>query len=71
MNLFSLRYSTNTSNNMLSTIVSIQPKDAGSGGGETRESVVYKLANDMLEKLPEDYIAHEVNIINTKKLFLL
>ena len=54
------RYQTNTANTMLSNIVSIQPKDAGSGGGETRESVVYKLADDMLEKLPPDYIPHEV-----------
>lgn len=45
---------------MLETIVNIQPKDTGGGSGETRESVVYKLANDMLEKLPMDYIPHEV-----------
>ena len=45
---------------MLSTIVSIQPKDSGGSGGETRESVVYKLADDMLSKLPGDYIPHEV-----------
>ena len=45
---------------MLETIVNIQPKDSGGGGGETRESVVYKLADDMLEKLPNDYIGYEV-----------
>ncbi|XP_052807224.1 dynein axonemal heavy chain 5-like isoform X2 [Mya arenaria] len=55
-----ITYSTNTANTMLETIVNIQPKDSGGGGGETRESVVYKLADDMLEKLPEDYIPHEV-----------
>ena len=54
------RYQTNTANNMLSTIVSIQPKDAGAGGGETRETVVYRLADDMLEKLPENYNPFEV-----------
>merc|ERR1719239_1256355 len=55
-----ITYQTNTANNMLSTIVSIQPKDAGSGGGETRETVVYRLADVMLEKLPDDYLPHEV-----------
>ncbi|KAK3724620.1 hypothetical protein RRG08_041104 [Elysia crispata] len=55
-----ITYQTNTANNMLSTIVNIQPKDAGGGSGETRETVVYRLADDMLEKLPEDYIPHEV-----------
>lgn len=46
---------------MLETIMNIQPKDSGGGGGETRESIVYKLADDMLEKLPSDYIPHEVS----------
>ena len=57
----SVRYSTNTANNMLATIVSIQPKDSSGSGGETRESVVYRLANEMLEKLPADFLDHEVN----------
>ena len=46
---------------MLATIVSIQPKDSSGSGGETRESVVYRLANEMLEKLPADFLDHEVN----------
>ena len=53
-------YQTNTANQMLSTIMSIQPKDASAGGGETRETVVYRLADDMLSKLPIDYNPHEV-----------
>ena len=48
---------------MLATIVNIQPKDAGSGGGETRETIVYRLADDMLDKLPEDYIPFEVGAL--------
>ena len=45
---------------MLESIVSIQPKDSSGEGEESRESVVYKLADDMLAKLPVDYISHEV-----------
>ena len=45
----------------LDTIMNIQPKDSGGGGGATRESVVYALADDMLSKLPPDYLPHEVS----------
>ena len=45
---------------MLDAILSIQPKDSGGGGGETRESVVYSMSTDMLEKLPPDYVPYEV-----------
>ncbi|CAF3386329.1 unnamed protein product [Rotaria sp. Silwood1] len=55
-----ITYQTNTADSILATIVNIQPKDAGAGGGETRESVVYRQCDDMLSKLPEDYIPHEV-----------
>ncbi|CAF0865917.1 unnamed protein product [Didymodactylos carnosus] len=55
-----ITYQTNTADSILSTIVNIQPKDAGAGGGETREAVVYRQSDDMLSKLPEDYIPHEV-----------
>ncbi len=56
------RYQTNTTNTMLGTIVSIQPKDSSNSGGETRESVVYHLATDMLDKLPKDYVPHLVGV---------
>ena len=45
---------------MLSTMVNIQPKDAGGGTGETRESAVYRQADEMLQKLPADYNPFEV-----------
>uniref|UniRef100_A0A3B4C567 AAA+ ATPase domain-containing protein n=1 Tax=Pygocentrus nattereri TaxID=42514 RepID=A0A3B4C567_PYGNA len=51
---------TNMASEILSTIINIQPKDSSSGGDETRESTVLRQANEMLEKLPADYVAHEV-----------
>jgi len=44
---------------VLDTILSIQPKDSG-GGGETRETVVYRLAEEFLSKLPRNYVDFEV-----------
>lgn len=55
-----ITYQTNLANETLSTIISIQPKDSGGGAGETREASVQRLAGDMLEKLPPDYVLHEV-----------
>ncbi|KAM7369544.1 hypothetical protein PAMP_010861 [Pampus punctatissimus] len=55
-----ITYQTNLANETLSTIINIQPKDSGGGAGETREASVQRLANEMLEKLPPDYVPHEV-----------
>ncbi|XP_010023155.1 PREDICTED: dynein heavy chain 8, axonemal-like, partial [Nestor notabilis] len=57
-----ITYQTNLANETLSIIVSIQPKDSSTGGGETREAVVQHLAGEMLEKLPPDYNPHEVKV---------
>ncbi|XP_042366785.1 dynein axonemal heavy chain 5 [Plectropomus leopardus] len=56
-----ITYQTNLANETLSTIISIQPKDSGGGAGETREASVQRQAGEMLEKLPPDYVPHEVS----------
>ncbi|XP_039763737.1 dynein heavy chain 5, axonemal [Pararge aegeria] len=55
-----ITYQINSAKDILDTILSVQPKEGGSQGGETRESIVYRLAEDMLEKLPKQYISFEV-----------
>nr|XP_023024907.1 dynein heavy chain 5, axonemal-like [Leptinotarsa decemlineata] len=55
-----ITYQINTAKGILDTILSVQPKEGGGGGGETRETVVYCLAEDMLEKLPQQYNSFEV-----------
>ncbi|XP_068458453.1 dynein axonemal heavy chain 8-like [Clinocottus analis] len=55
-----ITYQTNTSAEVLDTITNIQPKESGGGSGATRESIVYSMAEDMLEKLPPNYVPHEV-----------
>ena len=52
---------TNFANIALETIVSVQPKESSGGAGETRESVVFKQADEMLEKLPENFLPHKVS----------
>uniref|UniRef100_A0AAZ3S0U6 AAA+ ATPase domain-containing protein n=1 Tax=Oncorhynchus tshawytscha TaxID=74940 RepID=A0AAZ3S0U6_ONCTS len=72
-----ITYQTNTSAEVLDTITNIQPKESGGGAGETRESIVYRLAEDMLEKLPPNYVPHEVKgrlvkmgALNSMNIFL-
>ena len=45
----------------MDTILSVQPKESvGGKAGDTREAIVHRMADDMLRKLPRDYIPHEV-----------
>ena len=55
-----ITYQAKTARDILDTILNIQPKESSAGMGETRESIVFKMADDMLSKLPQDYIAHQV-----------
>ncbi|XP_031820772.1 dynein heavy chain 8, axonemal isoform X3 [Sarcophilus harrisii] len=72
-----ITYQSNTASAVLETITNIQPKESGGGAGETREAIVYRLAEDMLSKLPPDYIPHEVKArlikmghLNSMNIFL-
>ena len=61
MLLDNFRYQINTAKNVLDSIVSIQPKEGSTLSGETREAVVFRLAADMLNKIPMPYVDHEVS----------
>nr|XP_048312992.1 dynein axonemal heavy chain 5 [Myodes glareolus] len=55
-----ITYQSKLAKDVLDTILGIQPKDSSGGGDETRETVVTRLAEDMLQKLPEDYSPFDV-----------
>ncbi|XP_057352291.1 dynein axonemal heavy chain 5 isoform X2 [Manis pentadactyla] len=55
-----ITYQSKLARDVLDTTLGIQPKDSSGGGDETREAVVARLADDMLEKLPPDYSPFEV-----------
>lgn len=55
-----ITYQSNMTEEILSTMVSVQPKESSSGSGETREATVTRQVNDMLAKLPPDYDPFEV-----------
>ncbi|XP_076295220.1 dynein heavy chain 8, axonemal kl-3 [Lasioglossum baleicum] len=55
-----ITYQSNTTQAVLDTIMSVQPKEAGAGGGESREVLVARQATDMLKKVPPMYDPFEV-----------
>ncbi|XP_064553878.1 dynein axonemal heavy chain 5 isoform X1 [Drosophila montana] len=66
-----ITYQINSAKGILDTILSVQPKEGGGGGGESRESIVYQLAEDMLRKLPAQYNEYEVRENLTRMGILL
>lgn len=54
-NLVCYSYQGNTTQAVLDTIMSVQPKEAGAGAGESREAVVSRQAREMLKRLPPMY----------------
>ncbi|XP_049886262.1 dynein axonemal heavy chain 8 [Pectinophora gossypiella] len=62
---------------LLDTILSIQPKESGGGSGESREASVYRQSKEMLDKVPSNYDPHEVKerlrfygMLNSMVIFL-
>ncbi|CAK1540075.1 unnamed protein product [Leptosia nina] len=72
-----ITYQRSVTQELLDTILSIQPKESSSGGGETREASVYRQSKEMLEKVPPNFDPHEVlerlrhyGILNSMVIFL-
>ncbi|RLU26152.1 hypothetical protein DMN91_002318 [Ooceraea biroi] len=55
-----ITYQSNTTQTVLDTIISLQPKEAGVVDAEPREVVVTRQAKEMLEKIPAVYDMFEV-----------
>ncbi|GBN82141.1 hypothetical protein AVEN_213771-1, partial [Araneus ventricosus] len=53
-------YQINTANDILDALIRVPPQDSSKSGGETKESVVSRMAKEMLDKLPAEYVLHEV-----------
>jgi dynein heavy chain len=47
--------------------MSIQPKDSNAGGGETREEIVKRMANDLLSKIPDSFDKNRTKILIAKQ----
>lgn len=68
-----IAYQSKLAQDVLDTILNIQPKESSAEDGETREAVVAHIADDMLMKLPPNYIVYEVSdfILPTQRDFLM
>lgn len=63
-----ITFQTNMAKDILDTILSIQPKESSTSGGETREAAVSRMVNEMLSKVPEPYAEYEVKERLTKSI---
>ncbi|CRK87169.1 CLUMA_CG000977, isoform A [Clunio marinus] len=63
-----ITYQTNKTNQILDTIISVQPKESSGSGGETRESVVTRQVEEMLTRIPQPYDEFEVKKSLTKDI---
>jgi len=57
-----LAYRTAQTKATLATILDIQPKEGGGGGGLTREETVLKMVDDLQGKLPPDFVGETVKV---------
>jgi len=55
-----LAFRTSQTKSVLGTILDIQPKEGGGGGGLTREEIVLNMVNDLQAKIPPDYKSDDV-----------
>eukprot|EP01084_Bolivina_argentea_P175293 303595_1 len=55
-----LTYGTATANRILNTILETQPKESSSSSGKTREQTVADICQELLDKMPPDYVEEEV-----------
>jgi len=55
-----LTFRTKQTKEALDTIINIQPKDSGGGGGMSREQVVREKAAELLQKIPASFVPSEV-----------
>ncbi|XP_061708954.1 dynein axonemal heavy chain 8 [Cydia pomonella] len=55
-----ITYQRSKTQTLLDTILSIQPKESGGGGGESREASVYRQSKEMLEKIPPNFDPFQV-----------
>jgi len=47
--------SINDTTNLLSTVLSLMPRDSGGASGKSSDEILTELAGDILEKLPKDF----------------